>query len=77
MIGGEERIWFHRRSSSSLWLVGPRIHDVLFLSRLFLDMLDLRHVLDIHYLVVSPLSLSISTSGLSFGCIRLLLTMYL
>ena len=46
-----------------LWLVGPRIHDVLFLSRLFLDMLDLRHVLDTHYLVVFPLPSSISTSG--------------
>ena len=47
-----------------------------FLSLLFLDLLDLRHVLDNHLLVVSPLSSSISTYGLSLGCIRLLLTMY-
>ena len=58
-------------------IVDLRVHDVLFLSRLFLDLLDLCHVLDTHYLVVSPLSSSILTSGLSFGCTRLLLTMYL
>ena len=59
-----------------LWLIGPRIHDVLLLSRLFLDLLVLRHVLDNHFLVVSLLSSSIPTSGLNLGCTRLLLTMY-
>ena len=76
MIGGEERIWFRRRSSSSLWLVGPWIHDVLFLSRLFLDLLDLHHDLDNHLPTVSPLPSSILTLGVGLGCIKLLLTMY-
>ena len=57
-------------------VVNLRVPDVLLLSRLFLDLLVLRHVLDNHLLVVSPLSSSISTSGLSLGCIKLLLTMY-
>ena len=65
-----------RRSSSSLWLVGLRVHDVRLLSLLFLDLLVIRHVLDTHYLVVSPLPSSISTSGLSLGCTGLLLTLY-
>ena len=58
------------------WLVGLRVRDVLLLSRLFLDLFDLRHVLDNHYLVVSPLSSSISTSGVSLDCTKLLLTVY-
>ena len=74
--------WSKKGSSSSkkfkfpFWVVNLRVHNVLLLSRLFLDLLVLRHVLDNHYLVVSPLPSSISTSGLSLGCIRLLLTMY-
>ena len=57
-------------------VVNLRVPDVLLLSRLFLDLLVLRYVLDNHYLVVSPLPSSISTSRLSLGCTRLLLTMY-
>ena len=57
-------------------VANPWVHDVLLLSRLFLDLLDLRHVLDPHYLVVSPLSSPILTSRVSLSCIRLLLTMY-
>ena len=52
-------------------VANPWVHDVLLLSRLFLDLLDLHHVLDTHYHVVSPLSSSISTSRLSLvvlGC---------
>ena len=48
-------------------VVNVRVHDVLLLSRLFLDLLVLRHVLDNHLLVVSPLSTSISTSGVGLG----------
>ena len=58
------------------WLVGLRVHDVRLLSLLFLDLLVIRHVLDNHYLIVSPLSSSILTSTLGLGLIRLLLTMY-
>ena len=57
-------------------VVNLRVHDVLLLNRLFLDLLDLHHVLDTYYLVFSPLSSSISTFELSLGCTRLLLTMY-
>ena len=58
-------------------VVNLRVHDVLLLSRLFLDLLVLRHVLDNHLPAVSPLPSSISTSGVSLSCIRLLLAMYL
>jgi len=57
-------------------VVNLRVHDVLLLSRLFLDLLVLRHDLDNHYLVVSPLSSSILTLGVGLGCIKLLLTRY-
>ena len=50
----------HRRSQVSLLVVNLRVHNVLLLSRLFLDLLVLRHVLDNHLLVDSPLSSSIS-----------------
>ena len=70
-------IWFVKEVQVPFGVVNLRVHDVLLLSRLFLDLLDLHHVLDTHYLVVSPLSSSILTSGISLGCISLLLTMYL
>ena len=76
MIEEEERIRFVGEVQVPFWVVNLRVHDVLLLSRLFLDLLVLRHVLDNHYLVVSPLSSSISTSGLSLDCTKLLLTMY-
>ena len=76
MIEEEERIRFVEEVQVPFWVVNLRVHDVLLLSRLFLDLLVLRHVLDNHYLVVSPLSSSISTSGLDLGCTKLLLTMY-
>ena len=76
MIEEEERIRFVKEVQVPFWVVNLRVHDVLLLSRLFLDLLGLRHVLDTHYLVVSLLPPSISTSGLSLGCIRLLLPMY-
>ena len=72
----EERIWFVEEVQVPFWVDNLRVHDVLLLSRLFLDLLVLCHVLDNHYLIVSPLSSSVSTSGLSLGCARLLLTMY-
>jgi len=58
------------------WVVNLRVHDVLLLSRLFLDLLVLRHILDNHLLVVFPLSSSILTSGVGLSCTKLLLTMY-
>ena len=76
MIEVEERIRFVEEVQVPFWVVNLRVHDVLLLSRLFLDLLVLRHDLDNHYLVVSPLSSSISTSRLDLGCIKLLLTMY-
>ena len=76
MIEEEERIRFVEEVQVPFWVVNLRVHDVLLLSRLFLDLLVLRHVLDNHYLVVSPLSSPISTSGVGLGCTQLLLTMY-
>ena len=78
-VGGDGVIKdpIHRRSSSSpFWVVNLRVRDVLLLSRLFLDLLVLPHVLDNHLPTVSPLPSSILISGLSLSCIRLLLTMY-
>ena len=65
-----------KKFKSPFWVVNLRVHDVLLLSRLFLDLLDLHHVLDTHYPIVSPLSSPISTSRVSLGCTKLLLTMY-
>ena len=76
MIEEEGRIRFVEEVQVPFWVVNLRVHDVLLLSRLFLDLLVLRHVLDNHYLVVSPLSSSISTSAVGLGCIKLILTMY-
>jgi len=76
VIGEEERIRFVEEVQVPFWVVNLRVYNVSLLSRLFLDLLVRRHVLDNHLLVVSPLSLSIPTSGLSLGCTRLLLTMY-
>jgi hypothetical protein len=76
VIEEEERIRFVEEVQVPFWVVNLRVHDVLLLSRLFLDLLVLRHVLDTHYPVVSPLPSSISTFGLSLGCTKLLLTMY-
>ena len=57
-----------RRRSSSPPLVsfGFRVHDDRVLTLVFLDLLDIRHVLGDHFLVVFPLSRSSPTSGLSF-----------
>jgi len=76
VIEEEGRIRFVEGVQVPFWVVNLRVHDVLLLSRLFLDLLVLRHVLDNHYLVVSPLSSSIPTLGVGLGCIKLLLTMY-
>ena len=76
MIEEEERIRFVEEVQVPFWVVNLRVHDVLLLSRLFLDLLMLCHILDNHYRVVSPLSSSISTSGVGLGCTKLLLSMY-
>ena len=76
MIEEEGRIRFVEEVQVPFWVVNLRVHDVLLLSRLFLDLLVLRHVLDNHLLVVFPLSSSISTFGVSLGCIKVLLAMY-
>ena len=57
---------FCRRSSSPpLVNFGLRVHDDLSLSLLFLDLLGVRHVLDTHFLIASPLSPSSPISGVS------------
>jgi len=76
VIEEEERIRFVKEVQVPFWVVNLRVHDVLLLSRLFLDLLVLCHVLDNYYLVVPPLSSSIPTLGVGLGCVKLLLTMY-
>ena len=65
-----------KKFKSTFGWFGLRVHNDRFLTLMFLDLLDIRHILVDNYLVVSPLSSSISTSELNIGCIMLLLIMY-